>query len=114
MVPGGFFAKLKMRRVARLYAARLPRRLAQDYGAGETYSDAQIAACARRVKLPEAGLRLARAAYLPEHEFLQKYGAGQAALRALFRENLPRVVFAQHVCGTTDANNVSYVGGTSI
>ena len=76
MVPAGFFHKFKMRRLARLYAARLPGLLLQDYGASETYNDAQIAACVRRAKLPEAGLPIARAAFLREAEFTQKYGRG--------------------------------------
>ena len=103
MVPGGFFAKFKLRRLARLYAARLPGLLLQDYGADETYTDAQITACVRRAKLPEAGLLLARAVYLPEQEFTQQYGADQAVLRQLFKHNLPQIPSAPHGGGGDSA-----------
>jgi hypothetical protein len=104
-----------MRRLARLYAARLPGLLVQDYGASETYNDAQITACVRRAKLPEAGLLMARAAFLPEAAFTAKYGEDQAPLRQLFKDSLPSVVStAEQICGTSDAANVSYVGGSSI
>jgi hypothetical protein len=96
MVPAGFFHKFKMRRLARLYAVRLPGLLVQDYGAGETYNDAQITACARRAKLPEAGLLLARAAFLPEVEFTQKYGANYAELHQLFKSSIPLIPSAPH------------------
>ena len=87
----GFFPRLKMRRLARLYAARLPGLLAQDYGASETYNDTQITACVRRAKLPEAWLRLARAAYLPEAEFEEKCGQDFSVLRKLFNDSMPLV-----------------------
>ena len=100
MVPAGFFHKFKMRRLARLYAARLPGLLLQDYGAGEFYADAQITACVRRAKLPEAGLRIARAAFLPEAVFTQKYGADYAALHQLFKSSMPLTPLAPHSGGT--------------
>jgi len=85
----GFFQAFKLRRLARLYAARLPGLLVQDYGASETYNDAQITACVRRAKLPEAGLLMARAVYLAEAEFTERYGATQSILRKVFRDSLP-------------------------
>jgi hypothetical protein len=100
MVLAGFFQNFKLRRMARLYAARLPALLTQDYGAAETYSDAQITACVRRAKLPEAGVPLARAVFLPEQEFTQKYGAGQAELRKLFKDNQPVIIGAPHSSAT--------------
>ena len=107
----GFFQRLKMRRLARLYAARLPGLLAQDYGASETYNDTQITACVRRAKLPEAGLRLARAAYLPEAEFTRTYGSGYAVLRQLFTDSMPSLSATDNqISGTTDAANVSTPG----
>jgi len=113
MVPAGFFAKFKMRRMARRYATQLPRLLMQDYGGGEIYTDAQITACVRRAKLPKAGLRLARAAYLPEPEFTQKYGADYALLHQLFEDSLPSLP-AQEIGNAADSNNASiYPGGFS-
>ncbi len=112
MVPAGFFRKFKMRRLARLYAARLPGLLVQDYGAGETYSDVQITACVRRAKLPEAGLLLARAVFLPEPEFELKYGTDQAALRELYRNSLP-VISSSGMQNSNEpgiAGSVTFVG----
>jgi hypothetical protein len=112
MVLAGFFKSFTQRRLARFYAARLPGLLAEDYGASETYSDAQITACVCRAKLPEAGLPLARAAYLPEPVFLEVYGVGQAGLRQLFRNSLPRHVSEQH-SGQSDWGNASVPDGWS-
>lgn len=84
-----FLQAWRIRRVARLYAVRLPGLLVQDYGASETYNDAQITACVRRAKLPPEGLTIARAAFLPEAEYAEKYGGDQAVLSKLFKESLP-------------------------
>jgi hypothetical protein len=113
MVPAGFFQRFKMRRLARLYAARLPGLLVQDYGAGESYNDAQITACVRRAKLPEAGLPMARAAFLPEAEFTQKYGADYVPLRKLFKDSLPVSLAAASSNGTTDSGHAQLPLGWS-
>jgi hypothetical protein len=111
MVPAGFFHKFKMRRLARLYATRLPGLLAHDYGTSETYNDVQIMACVRRAKLPEAGLLMARAAYLPKGEFEQKFGAEYAVLRKLFKDSVPVIPTQQFTQTSNDpgiAGNLAY------
>jgi hypothetical protein len=91
VVPADFFRSIRVRHTARLYASRLPRQLIDDYGSSETYTEAQITASIRRAKLPEAGLVLAYAEFLPEPEFVAKYGSERLALRQLFRDSLPVV-----------------------
>jgi hypothetical protein len=75
--------------------------LVQDYGASETYNDAQITACVRRAKLPEAGLLMARAAFLPAGEFEQKFGNEYATLRKLFKDSVP-VIPTQQMTQTSN------------
>jgi hypothetical protein len=57
------------RAAARKYAQRLGPQLRRDYGASDTYTPAQIAAAARRAKLPAARIRLGYACFMSEAAF---------------------------------------------
>jgi|GEM_PF-5757755 hypothetical protein len=70
---GIFINALRLRSAAKKYARNLGPQLIQDYGANETYNEAQIRAAIRKRKLPEADIKLGFAAFMPEAEFIKRF-----------------------------------------
>jgi hypothetical protein len=85
-----FLEALRLRSAAKKYARVLGPDLVRDYGASETYNEAQIRAAIRKLKLPEQYAKLGFAAFMTEAEFgeLEK-GSDYNALHNLYRGFVP-------------------------
>jgi hypothetical protein len=87
------FARWRLKSAARRYAGRLGGQLARDYGAGETYTAAQINASVLRAGLSTSHLIVCHAAFMTQDEFLAIYPFTTAFVfsdyRALYRSFVP-------------------------
>jgi hypothetical protein len=84
---GPFLDALGIRFAAKKYARSLGPRLIHDYGASETYNEAQIRSAIRKLKLPERHIRLGFSAFMPESEFIKLFENADdyTLLRDLYR-----------------------------
>lgn len=84
---GIFLDALGLRFAAKKYARRLGPQLIRDYGASETYNEAQIRAAVRRLRLPQHYIKLGFSVFLPESEFINifKNADDYTLLRNLYR-----------------------------
>jgi hypothetical protein len=89
---GWFLERRRRERSAQRYANELPRQLARDFGASETYSAVQIRRAAERAKLPLEHLAIGYAAFLSVDAFAAVVGAERAndyeRLREVFIQRL--------------------------
>jgi hypothetical protein len=101
---GTIIEALRLRSAAKKYAARLELRLMRDYGAAETYDEAQIRTAVRHLKLPERYISIGFAAFMTEDQFAKLHGVpgDYGALRKLYR------IFVHHQPSSESAEAGGY------
>lgn len=70
----GWLQELRRRRAAKIYAARLPAVLAENWGRSSTYTPGQIKAAIKLAHAPLAHVAIAMAAYLEEPAYREVMG----------------------------------------
>jgi hypothetical protein len=102
-----WFAKWRLKRAAKHYAQRLPRRLRQGWGASKTYTQGQIDAAVRDLRLDPRYVLIAYAVFLLPEDL----AANEAAFVMFTSEEAKGAFDSWRPVSTDWSSNDAYDGG---